>query len=550
VLSCDSGGGNNMYEIAGCTDENACNFNSDAVILDNSCIYDQPEIFMDTGVDGEYWQAASCPILDYGEGNGIWDGPIIMIDPCSITEDTPHGVLVHYPGENYFDSNEDNQYTPSSCPYSNVTCNSNFVTINNSTYYCQDLKFLEDLINNNPNIDFNYNPFNVNTTEEILNLGSQQWINGRLSYLAINCDLFGTIFGCSDIINIPNSIENLSELNSLYLSGLSITTLPENIGSLTSLYTLDLANNSLQELPSSITNLNNLHYLNLSNNQLVELPENIGNLMNLSYLDLSDNTLQELPLSITNLSNLYFLDLTDNNLITLPDISNLPICLYTPVHHIAGIFIENNKLCAEYYSIYPGLSGLYSPDDWYETQDQSNCCEGMNDGGQTIENWRQCEEYETYGKNEWSLARWFKYYFNPIGYNASDINYWFTHIDSDGNGIAEEIPFRTPWDFSHEIHYYYNGNIVSTNGNMGRDSYLEICNTSEENNYICNATLEEIEEQIGYVTYNNDFFENIGKYNTFFAGWNDNESAWLETVEGLTIYTPLKSYYVNTLYPY
>ena len=156
--------------------------------------------------------------------------------------------------------------------------------------------------------------------------------------------------------------------------------------------------------------------------------------------------------------------------------------------------------------------------------------------------------YKAYAKENWSLANWFKYYFSPIGDNAPDINYWFTHVDSDGDGIDEEIPFRTPWEFSHEIRYYdIDGNIISTNGNLGKDNYLEICDTSEADDYECNATIDQIEERIGDVAYDHHFFEGLGKYNMYFAGFKDNQEASIEIISGEIIYTPYKKHYENVL---
>ncbi len=64
----------------------------------------------DYGVDGQEWQTADCPYLDYGEGNGVWDGDTTMVNPCSITPETPEGVLVYYPGERYDDFNGNNRW--------------------------------------------------------------------------------------------------------------------------------------------------------------------------------------------------------------------------------------------------------------------------------------------------------------------------------------------------------------------------------------------------------------------------------------------------------
>ena len=37
--------------------------------------------------------------------------------------------------------------------------------------------------------------------------------------------------------------------------------------------------------------------------------------------------------------------------------------------------------------------------------------------------------YKEFAKEHWSLSRWFKYYFNPIGNNANQIEDWFPEFD-------------------------------------------------------------------------------------------------------------------------
>ena len=150
--------------------------------------------------------------------------------------------------------------------------------------------------------------------------------------------------------------------------------------------------------------------------------------------------------------------------------------------------------------------------------------------------------YKEFAKEHWNLSRWFKYYFNPIGNNANQIEDWFTHITQDG--IETQIPFKRPWDQAHDIRFYYQGNIVST---QNENIYNEICNTNESQDFVCNAELEEIDNKVGNPVYSHHFFEGIGKYNLYFAGWDDSEEGYLETVSGDIIYTDNKKYYENNL---
>ena len=48
----------------------------------------------DYGVDNEVWTTATCPLLDYGEGNGVWDGAGYYENPCT-------GEEQYYEGESF-----------------------------------------------------------------------------------------------------------------------------------------------------------------------------------------------------------------------------------------------------------------------------------------------------------------------------------------------------------------------------------------------------------------------------------------------------------------
>ncbi len=98
-----------------------------------------------------------------------------------------------------------------------------------------------------------------------------------------------------------------------------LTELPESLGNLTQLQSLDLSYNQLTILPETLGNLTRLQSLNLSSNHLAMLPETLGNLTWLAILNLSANNLTTLPKSLSNLVQLQSLNLSFNNLKTLPD---------------------------------------------------------------------------------------------------------------------------------------------------------------------------------------------------------------------------------------
>lgn len=77
---------------------------------------------------------------------------------------------------------------------------------------------------------------------------------------------------------------------------------------------LDLSNQKLVQIPEEVFELQQIESLNLSNNQLSVIPEVIGQLSNLDQLDLSNNRLSTIPQSITKLHNLTQLNLVGNPL--------------------------------------------------------------------------------------------------------------------------------------------------------------------------------------------------------------------------------------------
>ncbi|NEO88189.1 MAG: hypothetical protein F6J87_28620 [Spirulina sp. SIO3F2] len=118
---------------------------------------------------------------------------------------------------------------------------------------------------------------------------------------------------------LPESLSQLTQLQTLNLLGNQLEELPESLGELTQLQALNLYNNELKELPESLSQLTQLQALNLYNNELKELPESLSQLTQLQELNLSVNGLKELPESLGQLTQLQALDLSGNELKELPE---------------------------------------------------------------------------------------------------------------------------------------------------------------------------------------------------------------------------------------
>lgn len=125
----------------------------------------------------------------------------------------------------------------------------------------------------------------------------------------------------SGISEIPQWITQfkLEELFLDNLEGVDLTYL----GGMKTLRNLSLGYNDLFQVPEWIQNLTNLTQLQLYGNYISEIPDWIGDMTQLEHIDLSQNRLStegsSLPMSLTNLHNLTTLDISDNPLIIPSD---------------------------------------------------------------------------------------------------------------------------------------------------------------------------------------------------------------------------------------
>jgi len=142
----------------------------------------------------------------------------------------------------------------------------------------------------------------------------------------------------NNLVTLPKWIDQLTQLQSLDIRYNSLQILPEWIGRLTQLSALHLSSNFLVTLPESLIQLKQLKVLDINQNRLSILPESMGQLVQLSSLDIHDNQLTEIPESLNQLIQLQELNLSSNKLKSLPE------KLLNQLIELRFLYLANNEL--------------------------------------------------------------------------------------------------------------------------------------------------------------------------------------------------------------
>lgn len=289
------------------TSSNDCDLDGDGICDDeDDCILDP---LNDIDNDGLCAENDPCP--NDSDNDIDNDGLCADVDDCPFSTDIDIdgdglcGDVDECPYDYFNDSDNDGLCdSDDPCPFDiNNNCNSNlcddgytyYADIPNSTvvldgsscFSNNDLSVLNDIIVLN---ELNVTP---------IYLGTQNWNNGRITRIEA-----GNYYQGGDIVltEIPESINQLTQLAVIYFDNNALTTLPESISELNNLIYLVLSFNQLTSLPNTIGNLSNLIWIDVGYNQLESIPESIGQLQNLIYLWIFNNNLSELPNSICNLN--------------------------------------------------------------------------------------------------------------------------------------------------------------------------------------------------------------------------------------------------------
>jgi len=177
-------------------------------------------------------------------------------------------------------------------------------------------------------------PRNRNAADKILRCWVDQ--SSVLKLDRLKCDLLPdcfhyfthleslTLSGAS-LTALPNSLVHLSNLKKLYINQCSIVELPNLFYKLINLEELFINNSEFIEFPISICELPKLEKLSITYCEIASLPDRIGNLKRLTFLEMSGTQLTLLPDSFRELCHLETVRLNSTELGVFPEVlCNLP----------------------------------------------------------------------------------------------------------------------------------------------------------------------------------------------------------------------------------
>jgi len=272
----------------GCLDSQACNYDADATIDNNSCIYEVDCVGVCGGED------ISCVGCDEIQNSGL------VFDECGVCDGNNSPLT----GTCDCAGTPDGTATADMCG----TCDGD--TTNDCILGCDDVWGSGIVLDECGNCG----------GEGILILGECYSIS--TTDLSLHSNGYGSNIEETHS-TFPDGILRLTNLTYLYIYGTQITSLPDSINILSKLEDLIINHSQLSSIPDNIDKLINLTRLELYYNQLTSLPESIGNLSSLTRLELHFNKLTTLPESICNIyPNLATFRVEENNIC-----GTLPSCL-------------------------------------------------------------------------------------------------------------------------------------------------------------------------------------------------------------------------------
>ncbi|MBT5078374.1 MAG: hypothetical protein HOM61_05665 [Candidatus Marinimicrobia bacterium] len=124
------------------------------------------------------------------------------------------------------------------------------------------------------------------------------------------------------------------------------------------------------------------------------------------------------------------------------------------------------------------------------------------------------DKYRAYADEHWSLDRWFYDYSKWKGTPADSI---FINFDDEY--------YPDIWDDSHHLNFSVNGNYFSSNSVEFEDFYDDyaLSDSLMAVNFFNDNNIQ--------VEKDHHYYENIGKYDHFYAGWEDNDSLYVVVKE-------------------
>ncbi|WP_371806241.1 leucine-rich repeat domain-containing protein [Candidatus Lokiarchaeum ossiferum] len=131
------------------------------------------------------------------------------------------------------------------------------------------------------------------------------------------------------LINIPDSISNLTELAQLEIICCPLQRFPLSLCSLINLRHLLIYRSAIRSIPPEINQMSQLRSFTICQTPIQEIPSSIGSLSNLQELNFSENLLSFLPDTLSHCQHLRILNVGSNFLSSLPpSLKNIPFLNY------------------------------------------------------------------------------------------------------------------------------------------------------------------------------------------------------------------------------
>ncbi len=148
------------------------------------------------------------------------------------------------------------------------------------------------------------------------------------------------------------------------------------------------------------------------------------------------------------------------------------------------------------------------------------------------------DQYRDYASEHWSMARWIKDY------------YKWKNLSIDSIFVKPNGSYPEIWEDSHHINFQWgsNENVVSSSSTEFEAIFIDLCGVDLSNceNYDVDVIEDLMNDEYYKVFKDHNFYENIGKYDHFFAGWDDNDSLYVVVKNNggeLIAMSPHKKYY-------
>jgi len=168
-----------------------------------------------------------------------------------------------------------------------------------------------------------------------------------------------------------------------------------------------------------------------------------------------------------------------------------------------------------------------------------------------------CPQLIDYADEHWDFGRWVHDYYKWYEYIEGNddwnaIREIFINSSDSISGCSQDPTmgqcYTDIWDHSHRIEFTYDGSIMSSSSEEFKQVFRDLCGNNNIWDTGCSndiVSLFDNNNDAISVIKDHHFYEGIGKYNMYTAGWDDNDSIYVITNDdgSKTPMTPHKLHY-------